>query len=597
MTAQEPRHRPDQGRQDSPHGRAASANFTGASCDTERPKKYFLFFFIRLPVRSHLAQGLLRIVPNGPGAARAPSTSSLKTRMLALLPIASTPAAGAPPTGAAAPAGAAVDPFAALLAMLDGDGAATGGGLFDEATENDEGAPAADGAPVTAAPVPALPIILPQIDPQYAPTPAESVEAAPSQPPQPILAAVAPAPLVATPQVAGGAPEPLVAISDAAAPSPARPVGAPEPAAFAPAASAALPPPSPAAGVVGRPASAIAEAQPDVGPADVAPEPLRSASPEPARATQAEAQLAPAGRTVKPTPSGAPAATAPVAAPPIAEPVQPPTAPVQPSPTPVSPAGPPQGAMATGAAPAPAQAAAAPRPQAAAKPVGAVAASVEADESSAGRTAASAVSPLAPKPAAPPVQPVAAVPASPTLGEPAVDPSAAEPPVDRPPEAPAAASRPETTAAPAAPAPVRGSPETVARLAAEIVRKLEGQTTRFEIELTPAGLGKVEVRIEIAAHGQVAAAMSFDNPQAAADLRARANELQRALEQAGFTLAGGLSFDVAGEQRQQQQNEQPAADAAHRGRAFQAALDALDAPESPPPVLRRWSAQGLDIRI
>ena len=56
---------------------------------------------------------------------------------------------------------------------------------------------------------------------------------------------------------------------------------------------------------------------------------------------------------------------------------------------------------------------------------------------------------------------------------------------------------------------------TVAHLAAQIVKKLEGQASRFEIELTPAGLGKVEVRMEVSAHGHVAASLSFDNPQAA----------------------------------------------------------------------------------
>jgi flagellar hook-length control protein FliK len=94
-------------------------------------------------------------------------------------------------------------------------------------------------------------------------------------------------------------------------------------------------------------------------------------------------------------------------------------------------------------------------------------------------------------------------------------------------------------------ASTRGSPETVARLAADIVRKLEGQTTRFDVQLDPLGLGKVDVSIEINADGRLSASLSFDSAQTAADLRGRAGELRQALQNAGFDLAdGGLSFDM-----------------------------------------------------
>ena len=137
---------------------------------------------------------------------------------------------------------------------------------------------------------------------------------------------------------------------------------------------------------------------------------------------------------------------------------------------------------------------------------------------------------------------------------------------------------PTVGAAHAAPAhsaaPVRATPETVANLTAQISQKLEGHSSKFDIELNPAGLGRVSVSVEIAASGKMTAAMSFDSPQAAAELRARSSEIQRALEQAGFDLSGGLSFDVAdrGDGRgapQQQQNDETA----WRGRAFQALLD------------------------
>lgn len=154
--------------------------------------------------------------------------------------------------------------------------------------------------------------------------------------------------------------------------------------------------------------------------------------------------------------------------------------------------------------------------------------------------------------------------------------------------------------------PVRGAPETVANLAAQIIRKLEGRSTRFDVELNPADLGRVDVRIEIGAQGRVTAAMAFDNPQAAAELRGRAGELRQALEQAGFNVSGGLSFDVAGDKGQNgqafagQQQQQGHPGAQGRGRAFQAALETVgdaDQTASVRAYFQRRSSTGVDVRI
>lgn len=155
--------------------------------------------------------------------------------------------------------------------------------------------------------------------------------------------------------------------------------------------------------------------------------------------------------------------------------------------------------------------------------------------------------------------------------------------------------------------PVRGAPETVANLAAQIIKKLDARTTRFDVELDPHGLGKVDVRVEIGANGRITAAMTFDNPQAAQDVKARANELQRALEQAGFDLQGGaLSFDVAqdrghGGQGRAWQDQQNETGNTFRGQAFRAALetagDAADAANQGALRLSRGVRAGLDVRI
>ncbi|MDO9472959.1 MAG: flagellar hook-length control protein FliK [Caulobacter sp.] len=164
---------------------------------------------------------------------------------------------------------------------------------------------------------------------------------------------------------------------------------------------------------------------------------------------------------------------------------------------------------------------------------------------------------------------------------------------------PAAPTLQAAAEAPPETAPTRGSPETVARLASDIARKLEGRTTRFDVQLDPLGLGKVDVSIEINADGRLSASLSFDSAQTAADLRGRAAELRQALEKAGFDLAdGGLSFDMnnPGGSTGRETRETLAA---WSSRAFQTARSGLEqadvlAARSPS---SRTPSGGVDIRI
>lgn len=84
----------------------------------------------------------------------------------------------------------------------------------------------------------------------------------------------------------------------------------------------------------------------------------------------------------------------------------------------------------------------------------------------------------------------------------------------------------------------RATVETTAQLAAQMARKLEGRSTRFDMVLTPEDLGRVDVSLEIGKDGQLSARLAFDNPAAAADLKGRADELRRQLQDAGFQVAG-----------------------------------------------------------
>lgn len=153
------------------------------------------------------------------------------------------------------------------------------------------------------------------------------------------------------------------------------------------------------------------------------------------------------------------------------------------------------------------------------------------------------------------------------------------------------------------------NPSTAPHLAAEISRKFEGKSAQFDISLTPEGLGKVDVKITINARGEVSAAMKFDNPQAAAELKGRAAELQRALEQSGFSLSQeGISFSDgqgqgfnAPQQQASQQAWQETARRTAQNRLFQdtnnlADAAALRVAEASSAYSRR-SNTGVDVRI
>ncbi|MGX1587576.1 flagellar hook-length control protein FliK [Brevundimonas diminuta] len=133
---------------------------------------------------------------------------------------------------------------------------------------------------------------------------------------------------------------------------------------------------------------------------------------------------------------------------------------------------------------------------------------------------------------------------APTLAETPAAAAAAAPPVDG--EAPAAPQQGAVEAPSQAPGAQRdlglsqlsrATVETTAQIAAQIVKKLDGRSTRFDMALTPEGLGRVDVSLEIESDGQVTARLAFDNPAAAADLRARADELRRQLLDAGLQLS------------------------------------------------------------
>jgi len=185
------------------------------------------------------------------------------------------------------------------------------------------------------------------------------------------------------------------------------------------------------------------------------------------------------------------------------------------------------------------------------------------------------------------------------VAEPAADPG--QPPTPGLQPAQAGASTTLTSAMSAAQtATPRATAETSAALAAQIAKRIEGRSSRFDIELDPAGLGRVNVTVEIGPKGQITAAMAFERPQSAAELGSRAAELRSALEKAGFDVAaGGLSFHSgSGGGAGRNPQEGSAWGGAAGGRAFDAAARTADQADA----TAVWPSQrtapgGVDIRI
>jgi chemotaxis protein MotD len=155
---------------------------------------------------------------------------------------------------------------------------------------------------------------------------------------------------------------------------------------------------------------------------------------------------------------------------------------------------------------------------------------------------------------------------------------------------PATAAQLTATAAASAPVPVSG-------LAMEIAASAKSGKTRFEIRLDPAELGRIDVRIDIDRHGQVTSHLTVERPETLSMLRQDANQLQRALDNAGLSTGnGGLQFSLRDQSSQGQNDGNQSNPNAHR-------LVVSEEDNVPPIVAGRsygrmlGSSGGVDIRI
>ena len=96
-------------------------------------------------------------------------------------------------------------------------------------------------------------------------------------------------------------------------------------------------------------------------------------------------------------------------------------------------------------------------------------------------------------------------------------------------------------------------------------RAAKSGKTRFEIRLDPAELGRIDVRIDIDRHGQMTSHLTVERPETLSMLRQDANQLQRALDNAGLSTGnGGLQFSLRDQSSQGQNDGNQSNPNAHR---------------------------------
>ncbi|MDX1922761.1 MAG: flagellar hook-length control protein FliK [Alphaproteobacteria bacterium] len=112
-------------------------------------------------------------------------------------------------------------------------------------------------------------------------------------------------------------------------------------------------------------------------------------------------------------------------------------------------------------------------------------------------------------------------------------------------------------------ATLRGTKEAQASLmvpseqiAVSLHRMAKSGTTQYELQLHPAELGRVDIKLDISKDGMVRATVSADNQQAFDMLQKDSKALERALQQAGLqTDDSSLSFNLRHNQNQAQQQQ------------------------------------------
>ncbi len=101
------------------------------------------------------------------------------------------------------------------------------------------------------------------------------------------------------------------------------------------------------------------------------------------------------------------------------------------------------------------------------------------------------------------------------------------------------------------------APVPLEALAVNIAARASSGRTQFDVQLDPAELGRIDVRISVDRHGQVTSHLAVERPDTLDMLRRDASSLQRALDDAGLkTGDGGLQFSLRQQTSQDGQQDQ-----------------------------------------
>lgn len=131
--------------------------------------------------------------------------------------------------------------------------------------------------------------------------------------------------------------------------------------------------------------------------------------------------------------------------------------------------------------------------------------------------------------------------------------------IDQVGQADAAATRPAANDAAAASAAARSARPAahpmITQIAAHVAQAAIEGNDRISIRLSPAELGRIDVKLEVGPDGRVQAVFAADRAQTVDLLQRDARDLERALQDAGLRAdSGSLSFNLRGDGRNGTQN-------------------------------------------
>ena len=94
------------------------------------------------------------------------------------------------------------------------------------------------------------------------------------------------------------------------------------------------------------------------------------------------------------------------------------------------------------------------------------------------------------------------------------------------------------------------------QISIKILKGIQSGNDRIKIQLRPAELGRVDVKMEVAHDGRVLAIVSADNKDTLELLRRDSSDLQRAFGDGGMTLnSGDLTFTLRKEENQAEDSQ------------------------------------------